>query len=81
MYHPFHSSVANVVLRRLRESIVAKPRAAAVLYCHPTLQSPLASELFEAGSVFRRTAHGARNTRSFELGWSVFTNAAWMERT
>ena len=80
MYHPFHGSIANMVMQRLRLSILAQPREAAVLYCHPTLQPPLEARVFEAGGLLKQTATGTRETRRFTLKWSVFTNRHWLEQ-
>jgi SAM-dependent methyltransferase len=73
LYHPFREPVAELVVDRLCASLARAPRPAAILYNHPTLARPLDPAVFARGDVFRKHAEGARRTRSFAIGWSVWT--------
>lgn len=79
LYHPFRQALAAEVIDGLVASLVATPRPAAVLYCHPTLQERYDDEIFARHGVFAQASEGARRTRHFALGWSVWTNQAWLE--
>jgi SAM-dependent methyltransferase len=78
LYHPFRESIAEIVVDRLVASLAAAPRPAAILYGHPTLQSPLDPAVFARGAMFGESAHGERRTRHYRIGWSVWTNEAWL---
>jgi hypothetical protein len=78
LYHPFREPIANVVIDRLAASLAESPRPAAILYGHPTLQQPLAPSVFARGGVFSELARGERRTRLYRIGWSVWTNDAWL---
>jgi SAM-dependent methyltransferase len=78
LYHPFREAIAAAVVSRIVASLQRDPRPAAILYGHPTLQSCLAPDVFERGGVFTSAAEGARATKQFRIGWSIFTNAAWL---
>jgi hypothetical protein len=78
LYHPFGESVATRVIDRIVESLAASPRPAAILYGHPTLQPALPDTVFARGGVFGERARGARHTRRFRIGWSVWTNDKWL---
>jgi hypothetical protein len=78
LYHPFRDPVAAEVMARLNASLAASPRPAAILYGHPTLQSPIAPDVFAVDGVFTNTVVGERATRSFRIGWSVWSNDAWL---
>jgi SAM-dependent methyltransferase len=78
LYHPFREPVAAVVVDRLVTSLAAAPRPAAILYVHPTLQQPLTTSVFARGGMFSELAHGLRRTRVYRIGWSVWTNDAWL---
>jgi len=77
LYHPFHESIAALVIDRLVASLVASPRPAAILYGHPTLQQPFDASVFERGGVFTQHANGCRHTSFYRIGWSVWTNEQW----
>ncbi len=81
LYHPFREPIAARVVARLNASLTAAPRPAAILYGHPTLQPALDPGVFAAGDVFRLAVDGGRATRHFRIGWSVWTNAAWLAGT
>jgi SAM-dependent methyltransferase len=80
LYHPFHQDLAAGVVDRLVASLAAAPRPLAVLYGHPTLQAPYDDSIFTRHGVLVLAAAGARRTRHFALGWSVWTNQAWLDR-
>lgn len=80
MYHPFRAAIARKVIQRLQASVRTRPRAAAVLYCHPTLQTALDRNVFEDGGILQLEGQGHRHTRRFRIGWSVFTNRDWLEQ-
>jgi hypothetical protein len=77
LYHPFHQSIAALVVDRIVASLRASPRPAAILYGHPTLQQPFEPSLFERGGVFSQHANGCRQTSFYRIGWSVWTNELW----
>ena len=79
MYHPFRDSIAQEAIARLVASIERRPRPAAILYCHPTLQRRIDDEVFTANGIFGTLAEGARQTRRFRIGWTVFTNDLWLD--
>jgi SAM-dependent methyltransferase len=79
LYHPFREPVAAKVVDRIVASIAASPRPAAILYGHPTLQRCLDPDVFARGGVFRYAHQGVRTTRRFQIGWSVWTNDAWLD--
>lgn len=78
LYHPFRASVANVVVARIIASLAADPRPAAIIYGHPTLQARLGAEVFAQRGVFGVAAEGGRQTARFHMGWTVWTNDAWL---
>ena len=78
LYHPFRESIAALVIDRIVASIAASPRPAAILYGHPTLQQPIAPSVFSRGGMFAELGHGERRTRLYRIGWSVWTNQAWL---
>jgi hypothetical protein len=78
LYHPFGEAIAARVVDRIVGSLAAAPRPAAILYGHPTLQPALPDAVFARGGVFAEHARGARRTRRFRIGWSVWTNDAWL---
>jgi SAM-dependent methyltransferase len=78
LYHPFREAIASVVIDRLVAAISASPRPAAILYGHPTLQAPLDPAVFARGAMFGELANGARRTRHYRIGWSVWTNEVWL---
>lgn len=79
LYHPFREPIATQVVGRLLASLAKTPRPAAILYGHPTLQRPMDPAVFSQEDVFRLAAGGERRTRSHRIGWSVWTNAAWLD--
>jgi hypothetical protein len=79
LYHPFRDPIAALVMDRLLASLEANPRPAAILYGHPTLQRCIDPSVFARGGVFRDVANGERMTRHFRIGWSVWTNQAWLD--
>jgi SAM-dependent methyltransferase len=78
LYHPFREPVAELVMARIRTSLEQAPRPAAIFYGHPTLQRPLDPAVFGRDHVFEPLAHGERRTRRFRIGWTVWTNQAWL---
>jgi SAM-dependent methyltransferase len=78
LYHPFREDVAAPLFERVAASLVASPRPAAILYGHPMLQPCLDARVFRIGGLFRKATDGARGTRSFRIGWSIWTNLAWL---
>jgi SAM-dependent methyltransferase len=78
LYHPFREPIAAKVIDRIVASIAAEPRPVAILYGHPTLQRSLDEDVFARGGVLRRAHVGARETRRFRIGWSIWTNQAWL---
>jgi SAM-dependent methyltransferase len=78
LYHPFREPIASLVIDRLVASLAAAPRPAAILYGHPTLQAPLDPAVFARGDMFGELARGERRTRHYRIGWSVWTNEAWL---
>jgi len=78
LYHPFRDLIAAAVMGRLVATLEASPRPAAILYGHPTLQRTLERDVFELRGVFRATVEGARRTKHFRIGWTVWTNEAWL---
>jgi SAM-dependent methyltransferase len=78
LYHPFREPIAAVVVDRIVASLAASPRPAAILYGHPTLQQPIDPAVFARGGMFDARAHGERRTRRYRIGWSVWTNDAWL---
>jgi hypothetical protein len=80
LYHPFREPIFEAVIERLLASLHCDPRPIAILYGHPTLQRPIASTVFTRGGIFEQRATGERVTKRFRIGWSIFTNAAWLER-
>lgn len=78
LYHPFREPVAAEVVDRLVGSLAASPRPAAILYGHPTIQRPMDPAVFARGDMFRLAIAGERRTRHFRVGWSVWTNEAWL---
>ena len=79
LYHPFRDPIAAAVMARVVASLEADPRAAAILYCHPTLQRPIDPEVFAHGDVFRDVAAGERSTKKFRVHWTIWTNRAWLD--
>jgi hypothetical protein len=79
LYHPFREPIFEAVVARLVASLEHDPRPVAILYGHPTLQRAIASTVFTRGGVFKQHAAGVRITKRFRIGWSIFTNAAWLE--
>lgn len=77
-FHPFREPVAMLVLARVLASLADSPRPAAILYAHPTLQEPMDPRVFAERDVFRPAIAGERRTRHFRIGWSVWTNEAWL---
>lgn len=78
LYHPFRESIAAIVIDRIVSSLAASPRPAAILYGHPTLQQPIDPAVFSRGGVFGELARGERRTRLYRIGWSVWSNEAWL---
>lgn len=79
LYHPFQTPVLQEVLDRVHASLDASPRPVALLYCHPTVQTPISRDVFEASGRFERVELGVRTTKHHQIGWSVFTNSKWLE--
>lgn len=79
LYHPFRGEVAETVMERILDSVKQRPRPAAILYCHPTLQTPLDGDLFGRDDVFRCQVEGERQTRRFRIGWNIWTNDEWLD--
>lgn len=79
LYHPFRQELAAQVIDGLVASITSAPRPVAVLYGHPTLQPRYDDAIFARHGVLARAIDGARRTRRFALGWSVWTNQAWLD--
>ena len=77
-YHPFREPIAAQVIDRVVAAVAAHPRPAAILYGHPTLQRPLDDDVFCRGGLFRRQHAGARVTRRFRIGWSIWSNHDWL---
>lgn len=80
LYHPFRQELAAEVIDALVTSVARAPRPAAILYCHPTLQARYDDQVFAGRGVFALEREGARHTRRFSLGWSVWTNHTWLAR-
>jgi SAM-dependent methyltransferase len=78
LYHPFREPIAAKVVDRIVSSIAGAPRPVAILYGHPTLQRSLDEDVFARGGLFRRVHAGARTTRHFQIGWTIWTNEAWL---
>lgn len=78
LYHPFRESIAAKVIDRVVASVAGAPRPVAILYAHPTLQRCLDEDVFARGGLFRRVHAGARETRRFRIGWTIWTNEAWL---
>jgi SAM-dependent methyltransferase len=78
LYHPFREPIAAKVIDRIVASIAAAPRPVAILYGHPTLQRSLDEDVFARGGVLHRAHVGARKTRRFRIGWSIWTNQTWL---
>jgi SAM-dependent methyltransferase len=78
LYHPFREPIAAQVIDRIVASVAAAPRPVAILYGHPTLQRCLDEDVFVRGGLFRREHDGARTTRHFRIGWSIWTTRAWL---
>lgn len=79
LYHPFRDPIAAQVMTRLIASLEASPRPAAILYGHPTLQRCIDPRVFAHGGVFREVTAGGRTTRRFRIGWTIWTNQAWLD--
>jgi SAM-dependent methyltransferase len=79
MYHPFQDRIAQEAIARLVASVERKPRPAALLYCHPTLQRRIDNNVFTGNGMFCQAAEGARQTRRFTVGWTIFTNDLWLD--
>jgi 16S rRNA G966 N2-methylase RsmD len=79
LYHPFRDTIAAAVLGRLVAALESSPRPAAILYGHPTLQRCLDRDLFGLRGVFRAAADGERRTKKLRIGWTVWTNEAWLD--
>jgi hypothetical protein len=79
LYHPFPDPIADKVLARLRAAIEASARPVAILYGHPTLQRCINPEVFARGGMFRCAREGGRRTRSFRIGWSIWSNQDWLD--
>jgi hypothetical protein len=79
LYHPFRDAVAAQMIARVLASLEEDPRPAAILYGHPTLQRCIEPDVFTELDVFRLATAGARSTRRFRIGWTVWTNQAWLE--
>ncbi len=78
LYHPFAEAIAEQVMDRLRSSLAGAPRPVAILYGHPTLQPRFRDRLFATGGMFELEVRGGRPTRHGVIGWSVWTNRAWL---
>jgi SAM-dependent methyltransferase len=78
-FHPFREPVAELVMAQIFASLGALPRPAAILYGHPTLQQPMDPRVFARNGVFTCAVAGERRTRNFRIGWSVWTNDAWLD--
>ena len=78
LYHPFREPIAEAMMARVLASLAEVPRPAAILYGHPTLQAPLDPEVFRRDGVFLEACRGARATKKFRIGWSIWTNDAWL---
>jgi SAM-dependent methyltransferase len=78
LYHPFREPIAAKVIDRIVASIAAAPRPVAILYGHPTLQRSLDEDVFARGGLLGRAHVGFRKTRRFRIGWSIWTNQAWL---
>lgn len=79
LYHPFREPTAARVIDRLVASLAGTARPAAILYGHPTLQRSLDTDVFARGGLFRQAGAGTRATRRFKIGWSIWTNQAWLD--
>jgi SAM-dependent methyltransferase len=77
-FHPFREPVAELAMARILASLATWPRPAAILYGHPTMQRAMDPRVFAHAGVFERAVAGERCTRNFRLGWSVWTNEAWL---
>lgn len=80
LYHPFREPIAAKVIDRIVASIASAPRPVAILYGHPTLQRSLDVDVFARGGLFQHAHAGARVTRRFRIGWSIWTNEAWLDQ-
>ncbi|HTR54210.1 MAG TPA: class I SAM-dependent methyltransferase [Kofleriaceae bacterium] len=78
LYHPFREPIAEAIMARVLASLAEAPRPAAILYGHPTLQAPLDPDVFRRGGMFLEACRGARATKRFRIGWSIWTNDAWL---
>jgi SAM-dependent methyltransferase len=78
LYHPFREPIAAKVIDRIVASIAAALRPVAILYGHPTLQRSLDEDVFARGGLLGRAHVGFRETRRFRIGWSIWTNQAWL---
>ncbi|MBK7194900.1 MAG: class I SAM-dependent methyltransferase [Myxococcales bacterium] len=78
LYHPFREPIAAQLVDRIVAAVAARPRPTAILYGHPTLQRPLDEDVFCRGGLFRRQHAGARVTRNFRIGWSIWSNQDWL---
>jgi hypothetical protein len=78
LYHPFPDAIAERVLGRVRASIAAEPRPVAILYGHPTLQRRIDPRVFARDGMFDAAREGERRTKSFKIGWSIWTNESWL---
>jgi SAM-dependent methyltransferase len=79
LYHPFPDAIAERVLARIRASLADAPRPVAILYGHPTLQRCIDPGVFARGGQFMPVREGERRTRSFRIGWSIWTNESWLD--
>lgn len=79
LYHPFREPTAARVVDRLVASLAGTARPAAILYGHPTMQRSLDGDVFARGGLFRQAGAGARATRRFKIGWTIWTNQAWLD--
>lgn len=78
LYHPFGAPLAAEVIGRLVAALAEAPRPVAILYGHPTMQQPYGDDVFAGAGVFRLAVAGERRTARFRIGWSVWTNEAWL---
>ncbi len=66
-------------MERILDSVKQKPRPAAILNSHPTLQAPPDGNLFRRDDVFRCQVEGDRQTRHFRIGWNIWTDDQWLD--
>jgi hypothetical protein len=43
------------------------------------MQRSIEPSVFAEGDLFHEVAAGCRTTRRFKIGWTVWSNAAWLD--